>query len=226
MKYLTVVFTLVLFFMLSACSQPATIQTGQDAVKDDDGLNKVSGTPFDKAFADAVANLKQYTQFNVADLDLSEIDVIDPRLDMGRTSKWDFNDKDATQMAEYYKKEVAEAFAKNDKFGLTDATGPGVMLVKSKITRFAPTAPKYDSIDRGSRSKFYSQTTGDLTIVTQLLDSETNQVLVNLEDNRDLGNSTQMRENTRGQYSMDLRNAFSRWASNLVNQLNEIQNRE
>src|SRR5690606_39899225 len=62
-------------------------------------------SPFDKAFADAVANLKQYTQFNVADLDLSEIDVIDPRLDMGRTSKWDFNDKDATQMAEYYKKE-------------------------------------------------------------------------------------------------------------------------
>jgi hypothetical protein len=208
----------VLLLLLAACSQTPVLQSGPEAQTNATGLVKVENSGFDTAFAAAAADLKQYKQFQFAALDLSEIEVIDPRISNSRTSEWKFTDKDAQQMADYYKDAVEDALGGKGASLLAEAAGPGIALVKSKITRFAPTAPKYDSIDISPRSAVYSVSSANITIVTEIVDSLTQKPLVSLEDNRDMGNSMELRENTRSQYMLDMRNTFYGWAKKFKNQ--------
>ena len=215
MKYL--IFSVCI--LLLACNQTPQVQTGPDAEKDEHGLTKVDYSGFDKAFVDAKAKLANYKSFMFAPLDLSNIEIIQPDNRVGLNSEWKFTEKDAQQWSDAYMKAVEEVFGK--KLPIANSPGPGVALVKSQITRFAPNAPKYDSIDRGARDKIYSRTSGNMTIETQFIDSQANNLLANITDNRDLGNDTTMRQATYGQFGMDLRNAFYSWARNLGDRLSK-----
>lgn len=205
---------------LAACSQTPVVETGTDAEKDDDGLTSVAHSGFDKAYVDPREKISEYKSFIFAPLDFSEIDIVAPENASGLDSKWELTDNDKQLWNEYYLKEVEEAFGKY--MSITTEAGPGVALIKSSVTHFAPTTPKFDSVDRGARDKFYSRHSGNITIKTQLLDSATNQLFANLTDNRDIGNDAFVRESTRAQFNMDLRNTFSSWARNLGKQLGKL----
>jgi hypothetical protein len=213
MRY-SAIFLLLLLF---GCNQAPVVQQGPDAKKDAQGLTQVQHSAFDKAFADAAVDLKQYKNFQFAPLDLSSIEVVDPEVQNNRRSEWEFTDKDAQQMQEAYMDAVQDVLGDKDNSLLVQAAGPGVALVKSKITHFAPSAPKYNSMDRSPRSNFYTASSGHITIVTEIVDSQTLKPLVNLEDYTEMGDSTQLKQNNHGQYLMDLRNTFFSWARKFRN---------
>lgn len=216
-------FSLIVLLALTACSKTPVVQSGPDANINEQGLTQVDHTAFDKTYVAPDANIKSYRQFVFAPLDLSEVDVVNPKIHNMQESDWVFTEKDEKQFADAYAQAVEKQFTKNDTFSLVTKAGPGVALVKSKITRFAPTAPKYDSIDRGVRSEFYTKTSGDLTIVTEIVDSSTGKLLANMEDNRDMGNDMTFHDNNVATFAMDLRNAFYGWTRAFVDQLETIQ---
>lgn len=207
---------------LFACSQKPVLEQGPDAKKDAQGLTEVSNSAFDKAFADAAADLKQYKSFQFMPLDLSAIEVVDPEVHNNQRSEWEFTDKDAQQMQQAYMDAVQDMLGGKGANLLAQAAGPGVAVVKSKITRFAPSAPKYNSMDRGARSDFYTASSGRITIVTEIVDSQTQKPLVHLEDNREIGDSMQLKHNNQGQYLIDLRNTFFSWARKFRNRWETI----
>lgn len=205
---------------LAACSQTPVIETGTHATKDDDGLVKVVHSGFDKAYVAAGTRISEYKSFMFSPLDFSELKIVAPENASGLDSEWELTDKDKQLWNEYYLKEVEKAFGKY--LSIATEAGSGVAIIKSSVTHFAPTTPKFDSVDRGARDKFYSRHSGNITIKTRLLDASTNQLFANLTDNRDIGNDAFVRESTRAQFNMDLRNTFSSWARNLGRQLGKL----
>lgn len=216
MKYLYVLCVL----SLAACSKTPVFETGVSANLDDDGLAKVSHSGFDKAYVDADAKISSYKSFMFAPLDFSEVDIVPPENASGLDSEWELTDKDKQLWNEYYLKEVTKTFGKY--MPVATEAGPDVALIKSSVTHFAPNTPKFDSTDRGARDRFYAWDSGNITIKTQVLDSSSNQLLANLTDNRDVGNDAFVRESTRAQFNMDLRNTFSAWARNLGKNLGNL----
>ena len=215
MRYL-IILTMAL---LSACSQSPEIQTDKMS---DGGLANVKHSGFDKAYVDPDGKLKSYSKFIFAPLDTSEVEVEEPEIDNMRKSDWDFTDRDAKQLSDAYMKSVTNAFKKAEGLSLVDEAGSGVLLVKSKLTRFAPTTPKYNSVDRTSRSKFYAKSSANFTLETELVDSQTNKQLATIIESREMGDDLTMREINVARYAMDVRMGFDRWARNFKSSLEKI----
>lgn len=208
--------------LLMACTSTPVIQTGSEAEKNIPGLVKVDGTLFDAVFVDPDANISSYAKFKFEPLNTATIEVKNPTLANNRESVWKFTEKDATQLADTYLKAGQRHFAGKHGLQLVNEAIPGVAVVKSRITRFAPSAPKMGAIDRSIRSQFFTRTSGDMTIVTDLYDAVSGKLIATLEHNNQIGDHVEMRENNSVQFQLDLRNSFSIWARNLAKQLSDL----
>lgn len=206
------------------CSSQPQLQTGPDAQINENGLVKVDKTVFDTAFVDPNANIKSFRKFYFTPLDFTSIDVIDPEISGTKRSKWEFTPKDALQLEEAYRQGVTRHFSEQNGFQIIEKPEPDSIIVKSRITRFAPSVPKFNSSDRTARSQFYARNSGDLTIATDLYNGQSGALLANLEVNRDMGNNVNIVQITYAQYGLDLRNTFARWARNFSQQLVNLRN--
>lgn len=216
-------FIMVVFmFAIVACSQTPEIVT-ENREDNPGGMAKVKYSGFDKAYVDSDLGLSSYSALMFAPLDTSNVEVESPEIQQSRKSDWDFSGKDAAQMSEAYEKAIERTFKKENGMALVKASGPGVILVKSKLTRFAPTTPKFNSIDRTSRSKFYARSSADFTLQSELVDSQTNQVLATIIENREMGDNLTMEEITISRYALDVRRGFERWAINFKESINKLR---
>ncbi|VUD59925.1 hypothetical protein TDB9533_02802 [Thalassocella blandensis] len=219
MKYLLL---LVISMCLFACSQSPQVDTSNMA-DNPGGMAKVKRSGFDKAFVDSESGFESYTAFMFAPLDTTAVEVESPEIQRSRESMWEFTDKDASQMSEAYKKAVTQAFKKEKGMKLVEKAGPGVILVKSKLTRFAPTTPKFDSIDRTPRSRFYARSSANFTMETELFDSQSNKPLATIIENREMGDNLTMEEITTARYALDMRMGFDRWARNFRTSIDKMK---
>lgn len=215
MRYITLI---ALTLLVVSCSQTPVVDTAQS---NDAGMAKVKKSGFDDAYVDPNLKLDSYSAFIFEPLNVAEVEVVDPEVGYGRDSKWEFTEKDAKQLSEAYMKSVHNAFKKSDGFSLAESAGPGVILVKSKLTRFAPTTPKWNSPDRTARSKYLSKTSANFTLETTLIDSQSNKELATIIENRDMGDDINMEEITSVRYALDVKQGFQRWANNFKSRFNK-----
>ncbi|WP_279244072.1 DUF3313 family protein [Candidatus Litorirhabdus singularis] len=116
---------------------------------------------------------------------------------------------------EKFKQTVSESFLKemqrSKKFAIVDTAGPTTILIKAAVVDIVSNVPP----EYVGRSEVYLASTGEATLVLELLDSETGAVLAYVEDRRKIqpaGSSGSLNSFSMPSNSVTVWSDIKRWA--------------
>jgi hypothetical protein len=200
---------------LVAAASPR-IQTGPTAEVTQDGLHRVDGGTFDRAWVKPGTDLNGYTKVMLTITDMQFREVKDPGM---RRSASEFPLDDAQKQG--LQKTIYEAFVaelgKSKRFALTDQRGPGVLEIRGGIVDVVSHVPE-EPIGRGVT---LLKSLGEATLVVELLDSQTGKVLARAIDRRAAEAIHPIRANSVTTKS-EVKFAAQRWASLLRRRLDDF----
>jgi hypothetical protein len=128
------------------------------------------------------------------------------------------------RMAKDFNEIFREELADNPNFALADQPGPGVLLVKPSLRDIVSRVPPEEPI---GPSRVYVDTVGEATLVVEIAESVTGQLLGTASDRRtaepagSIGDFGAVRANAVGA-GFEVRRLAHRWASSLEKRLEQI----
>ena len=182
-KLLLLLGSALLLPALAFAEEPAGAAT--EAVKDE--MVEAKKSKFKDAWVHPDADFTRYNQLMFASTADFEFRDVGPA-QKTRTSASRSNSKNQygirEEDREKFKQSVSEAFRKemerSKKFAIVDAAGPSTILIKAAVLDIISNVPP----ENMGRGEVYLATTGEATLVLELLDSETGAVLAYVEDRR------------------------------------------
>ena len=204
----------VTLFLLAAC---ATVPALSEVTPD--GLTQVK-----KAKADLV-----YVRSGVSFAGYNKVVLLEPTVAFRKNWQAESSSKavnrpvtdaDMAKMIDTGKKMLTEEFSRRlTKAGYTLVTvaGPDVLAIKSAILELDINAPVPES-ERGSTNKVYADRTGEATLVVELYDSVTGQLLARAYD-QTAGDYESFRRNTERTRNTNIQDAeyvMNDWSKKLV----------
>lgn len=177
-----------------------------------DGLQKVKVKNIDLVYAQPGATFANYDSVR-----------IDPRVDVAFRKDFDFTKSGSrmklttaelqdirTGVAEAVHEEfVKELTTKKGTYRLADQAGPGVLDVRLAIANLYANAP--DTMQPG-RTRTYTVSAGEMTLVMELRDSETGAVLARVFDRREARDTGMMTMTNSVTNSAEVRSMARSWA--------------
>jgi hypothetical protein len=174
-----------------------------------DGLQEIKVKGIDMAYALPGATLSGYTQFMVQPVNVLFAKNWKPTV-TGSTRR--LSTDDVEKIRSGVSKIVYDAFVDELKKGgytLATAPGPNVLDVKPAIINLYVTAP---DVMTAGRSRTYTASAGEMTLVAELADSETGQVIARVLDRYEARNTGSFRMANSVTNSAEADSAASSWA--------------
>ena len=168
-------------FVLSASAVAAPAESVAEFMSYD-GLQKVNLRGVQLAYERPGATLAAYKSVQLLPVEVSFYKNWDPNVP---GTPWKISSSDRDTIKQRAAKVVYESFVKELKAGgypVASAPGPDVLLVKITILNLIVTAP---DIMSAGMSRTYSSSPGQATILAELYDSETGQVLARVVDTQE-----------------------------------------
>jgi len=185
-----------------------------------DGLQEIKVKGIDIAYALPGATLSGYTQVMIEPVNVLFAKNWKPK-ETG--SRRDLSPGDIEKIRSNVAKLVYDTFIDElKKGGYTVATAPGpdVLEVRPEIINLYVTAP--DTMTAG-RSRTYTASAGEMTLVAELADSETGQVIARVLDRYRARDTGSFRMSSSVENASEARIAASSWAKILRNQLDKAK---
>lgn len=175
-----------------------------------DGLQPVKVKGLDRAFSKPGVSLTAYTKVRLDPVEVSFAKGWNPEK---TGTRFKLTDKERQDIAAGVSRNVTEAFTKTlqakSSYQVTDATGPDVLRVKARIIDLIVNAPDVPS---AGRTRTYTMSTGSLTLVAELFDSQSNEVLSRVADHRESRFNETLQLTNSVINDAEVRDAASRWA--------------
>jgi hypothetical protein len=177
-----------------------------------DGLQKVKVKNIDLVYAQPGATFADYDSV-----------LIDPRVDVTfrkdfdptkvgsrmKLSTEDLNEIRTDVAKAVYEEFVEELTTKKGTYGLADKAGPKVLDVRLAIANLYSNAP--DTMQPG-RTRVYTVSAGEMTLVMELRDSETGAVLARVFDRREARDTGQFMLTNSATNAAEVRRMAGSWA--------------
>jgi Protein of unknown function (DUF3313) len=206
----------VLATVAAVATATPRVQTEPGAEVTDDGLHRVDGGTFARAWAKPGIDLAGYDKILLLPSQMSFREVKDPGL---RRNATEFPLDEAQK--ERVRTTIHDAFVaelgKSKRFALTERPGPGVLEIRGAIVDVVSHVPD-EPVGRGA---IFVKSLGEATLVVELRDAETHELLARAVDRRAAESTFPARSNAVTN-AADLRNAAQRWASLLRRRLDEF----
>lgn len=174
------------------------------------GLQEISVKGLDRAYSKHGVSLAAYAKVKLDPVEVSFAKGWDP--DKTGT-RFKLSPKERQDIADGVARNVTEAFAKTlqakSSYQLTDAPGADVLRVKARIVDLIVNAP---DIMTSGRTRTYTLSTGSMTLVAELYDSQTNEVLARVADHRESRFNEMWTLTNSVINDAEVRDAASRWA--------------
>jgi hypothetical protein len=173
---------------LGAACAPATpnLQTGPDAEITYDGLHRLDNTSMDAAWMKPDIDLGAYTGLMLAGagIALKPVDDAGQRWWPGKSSQSDFpiSDEGQKRLQQEMRTAFVEELSKLERYELVDQPGAGVLLLVGGLIDVVSNVPPVDQCV--GRCEVYLTEIGEATLVLELRDSVTQEVLVRAVDRR------------------------------------------
>lgn len=170
----------------SACA-PAnpSLQTGPDAEITHDGLHRLDNTSMDAAWMKPDIDLGAYTGLMLAGAGIA----LKPVDDQGRwwpgksgSSEFPISEEGQERLQEEMRAAVVEEFSKLERYELVNEPGAGVLVLVGGLIDVVSKVPPVDEC--AGRCEVYLTEVGEATLVLELRDSVTREVLVRAIDRR------------------------------------------
>ncbi len=173
--------------------------TGEPTI---DGLYLVTQTRIDKAFAKPELELSKYDRVMVAPVSIAY-----------RKDSFELTEKQARRMNDYFWRALDDALVDNG-YELASEPATDVLLVVARIVDLdinVPTKP------RAGRSTYFTASSGSMTLIGELRDSVSGEVLVRFADQQQP--RSHWARSTSVDNWRDVRQAFKFWATILQDRL-------
>ena len=200
---------------LTAAAAPR-IQTGPDAEVTEDGLHRVDGGTLERAWVTPGASLDAYTSVLLTLSEMQFREVKDPGM---RRSATDFplTEEQKTGLQRMIQDAFIAELRKSKRFELTDQPGPRVLEVRGAIVDVVSHVPD----EPAGRGAVFMRSLGEATLVVELRDSVTQQVIARAVDHRAAERAVPVRSSSVANKS-EVRFAAQQWASLLRRRLDDF----
>ena len=190
------VLTLLLFVMgisiAAGCTSQPTLNVSDDAQRSFDGLYPFNNPRVGQAWARADVDLSDYTNIKLEGAGIryrkTSPNAGNRFAARSRETEFPLN----AEARERLQKTLADAFLAElsalEGYEITQSEGPDVLLVKGMLLDVVSKVPP----EPVGMVDIYLESVGEATLVLELIDSETNSVLVRAADRRDAGSSGTM----------------------------------
>ena len=205
-----------------ATSEP-TVQTGPNAEVSFDGLHRVDNSAFTDAWADPDADWARYNQllpgkgffeYRAVKKTVASYSNRPPNAD----DEFYLDDAQKKRFEDLVSEVFQEEMGKSTRFTETDTPGPNVLLVRGGLHDIVARVPK-ELITRGD---IFVQSLGEATLVLEVVDSMSGEVLARAVERRALGRRGEMIPANRATSIAETRNLSRRWASTLRDGLDNL----
>ena len=212
------VLTLLASTLLSTTAFAATQADVEEAMSHD-GLRKINVKGIDLAYARPGATLASYNRIKLDPVDVAFHKDWDPKMSRSRI-KMSAEQRETirTGVATLVYEEFSKELQKNSSYQLVNEAGPDVLRVKTNIVNLYVAAP-----DTGAAgpTRTYTLSAGEMSLVAELYDSETGEVLARVVDRREARRSDQMQYTNSVTNQGDFRQIASGWARILRSSLDK-----
>lgn len=209
---------LVVALLLPLHAESAKIRVDTDAEPTFDGLYPVSkGNKAQRVWVKPDLDLTHYTKILPRGEGIAFRAV--PKRPAGSSDEFEVDEKVQASLPELARDIFREELAKSKRYEITDQPGPDVLLIRGALIDVVSFIPP----DTVGRRRVYLRSIGEATLVLELRDSETDEVLARSADRRGgdrggLGLDVQFRQDARSEVRRVLRD----WARTLRKRLDEI----
>ena len=167
--------------LCTGCAMNPTIDTSADAGLSFDGLYPVEGTRADKAWARQDVDLSIYDKIMLEGVGIHYRPVKDvSRAAQSRASEFPISAETKKEMREVLSEGFLKELSKTDRFEFVSEPGPDVLLIRGALIDVVSRVPP----DRAGRSEVYLSSVGEATLVVELIDSQSEAVLIRSVDRR------------------------------------------
>lgn len=167
------------------CTSPAVLDTSAGAERSYDGLYPFQHTSVDQAWARADLDLSGYTKIKLEGTGIQyrpTSAAARSRLAAGQRSETSFpiDAKGRERLRQTFADAFVKELTKSKHFELTEETGPDVLIVRAGLLDVVSKVPP----ERSARVDIYLESAGEATLMLELLDAESNAVLLRATDRR------------------------------------------
>ena len=204
----------------TACATNLTIDTSADAEVSFDGLYPVEGTRVSKAWARRDLDLSGYNKIMLEGVGIQYRPV--KKVATTRTGGTEFPipSERKAELREVLREGFRAELGKTDRFEFVSEPGPDVLLIRGALIDVVSHVPP----ERAGRSDVYLSSVGQATLVLEVIDSQSESVLIRSVDRRAAETmGVGMRSNSATNRS-EVRRLAARWGSSLREGLEFLAN--
>ena len=171
-------------YAASASAAPR-VQTGPNAEVTADGLTRVDRSTMDAAWVKADLDLRAYNKLMLAGAEIQYrlVDEKGGHYRPGRDDQTEFpiSEEGKARLKQTFSEEFREELEKLERYELVTTPGPGTLLLVGTLIDVVSRTPPDDA---PGRYEVYLQDVGEATLILELRDSVTNEVLARAADRR------------------------------------------
>ena len=164
----------------TACAMNPTIDTSADAELSYDGLYPVEGTRLNKAWARRDVDLSGYNKIMLQGVGIQYRPVKKRATTRSGGSDFPIPPERKKELREVLREGFVAELAKTDRFEIVSEPGPDVLLIRGALIDVVSHVPP----QRAGRSDVYLSSVGEATLVIELIDSQSESVLIRGVDRR------------------------------------------
>lgn len=173
------IFAVVLFGLLTACSQP-TLEAEPSSEFGSADLYPVKSSGFAQAYARRDAALSRYTAVDIRTLDVSSVEI--PQTAVAGTLRrdWLMTPEREAALQKTWAEAMSGAFSSYERAG----SGKNVLRITAQLTRVAPGRPTATTVGGALHPTGGSQDVVEIWMEFRLYDGGSGQLLAVIRDNR------------------------------------------
>jgi hypothetical protein len=210
-------------FFVVACSSQPTVQSGPNAETTFDGLVRIDNARFAAAWIDPEIDLMQYTKImpGGAEFQFRNVQKTAGRTHTGRSNEREFwiSDANRQRLIDTVSGVFEEELQSSQHFTITDEPGPDTLIIVGALHDIVSRVPP-DIVGRG---EIWLSSLGEATLVIQLADSLSGEVIYRAVERRSVQRpGGQMTLSNSASTWGEVRRWARRWAINLREGLDSI----
>jgi hypothetical protein len=207
---------------IAAPKQPR-IQTGPNAEVTHDGLVRVEKSVVDAAWVKPGFDLTPYKKLMIASGGVS-FRKLKPVNEFQARNETNFpvKEENKARMSEILKEAFTEELSKLQRYQIVDKPGPDVLLLVGGVIDVVSNVPPDIDSAKFGRGGVYLTSVGEATLVLELRDSESNEILARAADRRAAESPFAFEVNNVTAWS-EVRRLAQAWATTLRKRLEEIE---
>ena len=214
--------SLAAVLVIAGCATDPSIQSGPNAETTFDGLVRIDHARFEAAWIDPDVDLKKYNKIIPGGAEFEFRSVQKMSASAARRSNekefW-ISDKNKQRLVDTVTEVFTEELQKSEHFTVTDEPGPDALIIVGGLHDIVSQVPPEDV----GRSEVWLRSVGEATLVIELRDSLSNEVVYRAVERRAAENAgdQMIRANTATTWA-EVRRWARRWAVRLREGLDSI----